>query len=207
MDENRTNSPPGDSDDDIIEPLFKDGTKFKKKTRVRKFVDAFIRGDKEEVGEYVFEYYIVPGLQKTVSTAVNAALSMMFGLDKKKSSKRSAVDRISYRAYYDDDRDYEPRRYSDSNRDRERSVERRRSVYECDDIERGSRDEIEKILMAMDDIIYRKHRISVFTLYQLLGRKTEYTDRNYGWYSTKGAQVIRTSDGWLLRLPKVVPFD
>jgi len=50
--------------------------------------------------------------------------------------------------------------------------------------------------------------VSVADLYELVGIQGSYTDNKYGWTKNiRNASVVRVRDGYLLKLPKALPFD
>jgi hypothetical protein len=60
----------------------------------------------------------------------------------------------------------------------------------------------------MDDIINRYGVVSVGDLYDLAGiSTTNYTVNKYGWTNIRSAHVVRTRDGYLLKLPRALPLN
>ena len=49
--------------------------------------------------------------------------------------------------------------------------------------------------------------VSVADLYDLVGISGNYTDNKYGWTNLRNSDVQRVRDGYLLKLPKALPFD
>ena len=121
---------------------------------------------------------------------------ILYGEARGKDRRRDSGSRVSYTKYYERDRD---REY-----DRNRS---RRSVYDYDDIILDTRREAEDVLNRMDDLIDAYGMVSVADLYDLVGVSGNYTDNKYGWTNLRNAEVRRTRDGYLIKLPKALPFD
>ena len=65
----------------------------------------------------------------------------------------------------------------------------------------------EMVLHQMDDIIMAYGQVRVADLYEMLGKTGTYTDNNYGWKNLQSASVQRVADGYLLKLPRVVPLS
>ena len=70
-----------------------------------------------------------------------------------------------------------------------------------------TRKEAEEVLDRMDDLIDTYGVVSVADLYDLVGISGNYTDNKYGWTNLRNADVQRVRDGYLLKLPKALPFD
>ena len=178
-----------------IQPVAK--AKTKKKSEIKKFTDVFIAEDVTSVKNYIINDVLIPAAKKAISDIVTNGIDMiLYGEARGKDRRRDSGSRVSYTKYYERDRD---RDY-----DRNRS---RRSVYDYDDIILESRREAEDVLNRMDDLIDAYGMVSVADLYDLVGITGNYTDNKYGWTNLRNAEVRRTRDGYLIKLPKALPFD
>ena len=172
-----------------IEPIAK--AKTKKKSEIKKFTDVFIAEDVTSVKNYIVNDVLIPAAKKAISDIVTNGIDMiLYGEARGKDRRRDGGSRVSYTKYYERDRD------RDRDYDRNRS---RRSVYDYDDIILDTRREAEDVLNRMDDLIDAYGMVSVADLYDLVGVSGNYTDNN--------AEVRRTRDGYLIKLPKALPFD
>ena len=169
--------------------------KTKKKSEVKKFADTFIAEDITSVKDYILMEVLLPAAKKAISDIVTNGIDMiLYGETRTKSKSRES--RVSYTKYYDRDRDYErPTRT------------RGRYGYDYDDIILDTRREAEEVLDRMDDLIDNYGMVSVADLYDLVGVSGNYTDNKYGWTNLRNADVQRVRDGYLLKLPKALPFD
>ena len=169
--------------------------KTKKKSEVKKFADTFIAEDITSVKDYILMEVLLPAAKKAISDIVTNGIDMiLYGETRTKSKSRES--RVSYTKYYDRDRDYErPTRT------------RGRYGYDYDDIILDTRKEAEEVLDRMDDLIDNYGMVSVADLYDLVGVSGNYTDNKYGWTNLRNADVQRVRDGYLLKLPKALPFD
>ena len=79
--------------------------------------------------------------------------------------------------------------------------------YNYDDIILDTRREAEEVLDRMQDLIDSYGMVSVADLYDLVGINGSYTDNKYGWTHLRSTDVQRVRDGYLLKLPKALPFD
>lgn len=178
-----------------IQPVAK--AKTKKKSEVKKFADVFIAEDITSVKDYIVNDVLIPAAKKAISDIITNGIDMiLYGEAKGRDRRRDGGSRVSYTKYYERDRD---REY-----DRSRT---RRSVYDYDDIILDTRGEAEDVLNRMDDLIDAYGMVSVADLYDLVGVSGNYTDNKYGWTNLRNAEVRRTRDGYLLKLPKALPFD
>ena len=169
--------------------------KTKKKSEVKKFADTFIAEDITSVKDYILMEVLLPAAKKAISDIVTNGIDMiLYGETRSKSKSRES--RVSYTKYYDRDRDY----------DRPTRI-RGRYGYDYDDIILDTRKEAEEVLDRMDDLIDNYGMVSVADLYDLVGVSGNYTDNKYGWTNLRNADVQRVRDGYLLKLPKALPFD
>ena len=177
-----------------LEPIAKGKTK--KKSEVRKFADTFIAEDITSVKDYIIMEVLLPAAKKAISDIVTNGIDMiLYGETRSKSKSRES--RVSYTSYYKDrDRDYDRPTRS-----------RGRYGYDYDDIILDTRKEAEEVLDRMDDLIDTYGMVSVADLYDLVGISGNYTDNKYGWTNLRNADVQRVRDGYLLKLPKALPFD
>lgn len=180
-----------------IQPIAK--AKTKKKSEVKKFADVFIAEDITSVKDYIVNDVLIPAAKKAISDIITNGVDMiLYGEAKGRDRRRDGGSRVSYTKYYERDRD------RDRDYDRSRT---RRSVYDYDDIILDTRGEAEDVLNRMDDLIDAYGMVSVADLYDLVGISGNYTDNKYGWTNLRNAEVRRTRDGYLLKLPKALPFD
>lgn len=163
--------------------------KVKKKNGIGKFMSGFISDDAQDIKSYLFKDVVIPTVKKTITDIVDMILYGSRG----KHSGRSSVSKVSYRSYYDDPRD-------------SRSEPRAISGYNFDDIILESRGDAEYVLDQLNDIIDQYKIASVADLYDLVGITRNYTDNKYGWTNLASADIVRTRDGYMLKLPRALPI-
>ena len=181
-------------DEKKIEKAISGTATVKKKGAAKKFSDVFISEDAHNVGEYVLTDVIVPFTKKLISEAITTAIDILLYGDKGRGKGSSIASRYGYRDYgkaYDRDR-------------RDISPSRNRSCYNYDDIYLESRGEAEEVLTRMDELIDQYGVVSVGDLYDLVGVTGAYTDNNYGWTDLRTASVVRTRDGYMIKLPRAL---
>ena len=66
--------------------------------------------------------------------------------------------------------------------------------------------EADYVIKHMKEIIELYGYVTVSDFYDLVGITGNYTDNKYGWTNIRNAEVIRVSDGYLIKLPKALPI-
>lgn len=172
--------------------------KTKKRSRLSKFKDAFIKEDVGSVGSYIWDEILVPAFLDTVADAVNNATSMfLFGNSSSGSRRRSPGSKIAYGSYYDNDRAYRRRRDRDYD-DRD---------YDYDELEFETKDDATDVLDNLIALLRGEKVVSVADLYGLAGTKMRPVDEDWGWTDLRGAYVHRSGRVWMIRLPRPCPID
>ena len=175
-----------------LEKVVTGQVKTKKKNGFGKFMSGFIADETQNIKTYLFKDVVIPTIKKTITDVVDMIL---YGGSKRSSnSSRSIASRVSYRSYYD-----EPR---SSRHDEPRTVQ----GYSYDDVILETRGDAEEVLDQLNDLIDTYKIASVADLYDLVGITGNYTDNKYGWTNLANADVVRTRDGYQLKLPRALPI-
>lgn len=181
-----------------VEKVIKGSAKTKKRSDVKKFADVFISEDAGNVKSYILMDVLIPAIKKAISDIVTNGIDIMLYGESGRSKKKSPASKISYRSYYE----------SDNDRKRDYSSIRTRSTYDYDDIILETRGDAESVLATMDELVETYGMVSVADLYEMVHIQGSYTDNKYGWTKNiRNASVVRVRDGYLLKLPKALPFD
>lgn len=182
-----------------VQKVVKDPAKTKK-NEVRKLADIFISEDVANVKNYIFMDVLVPAVKKAIYDIVTNGIDMfLYGGTGKGKSSSSPGAKVSYRSYYDQKSSGSGYRGSENVRSN--------NGFEYDDIEFQHRGEAEAALQQMHDAIARYGIVTVADLYDMAGLTAPYTSQKYGWMSVNGVNVMRTRDGYVLKLPRAVPID
>lgn len=172
----------------------------KKKSEIRKLTDVFVSEDISTVKSYILMDVLVPAIKKALSDIINNGTDMiLYGGSGRNRNNGTPGSKVSYRSYYDRERD----------RDR-RDDYRSRGSYDYIDYALDSRGDAEAVLSQMDDLIDRYKTVSVADYCELIGARSNYTDNKYGWSESeiRRATVVRDRDGgWVIKLPKPMPLD
>ena len=181
-----------------VEKAVTSSAKVRKKNEMQRIADVFISEDISNVKTYILMDVLVPSIKKAVSDIVTNGIDMILYGETKKGGKKSTASKISYRNYYE--------------RDNERRSERistgKRNGYDYDDLIFETRGDAEAVLDAMNDIISQYDVVSVGDLYDLANVSTDnYAVNKYGWTDIRGCKCIRVRDGYVLKLPPVLPIN
>ena len=174
-------------DKNKVNKIVKGKVKTKKKNSI---LASVINDDLQDIKKYIVEDVLIPTIKKTITDVVKNSIDMFFYGEVSRSN-RSNSSRISYSSYYD--RDREPRS--------------RRNSLLIDDIVLESRAEAEEVLDRLDEMIEEFGMASVLNLYDLIGVTAPFTADKYGWTDIRNATAVRVRDGYLLKLPRVMPLD
>lgn len=174
-----------------VEKVISGTVKTKKKSGFRKFFGNFVAEEGADLKSYIVKEVVIPSVKKAISDTIDM---MLYG-DSRRGSRTNA-SKISYRSYYD-------RPYDDP---RPRTDSLARSGYSFDDIILESRGDAEQVISQMEDLIETYGMVSVADLYDLVGISCDYTGNKYGWTNIRNAEVVRTRDGYMLKMPKALPI-
>lgn len=169
--------------------------KTRRKNELRKLADDFISEDVRSVKDYIVQEVILPTVKKAISEAISGGIDMLLYGETRPKNRGRNEGRVSYTKYYERERDYD------------RGARNRVRGYDYDDIILDTRREAEEVLDRMADLIDTYGVVSVADLYDLVGINGSYTDNKYGWTHLRNADVQRVREGYLLKLPKALPFD
>lgn len=172
-----------------VEKIISGTAKTKKKSIARKMVGAFIPEDVDDVKTYIFEDIVVPAAKDILLDAVRAFLGV------NGRSGGSNNHRESYRSYYD--KENKKRDYGKS----------RTTSRDYNDVYLNDKREAEEVLIKMDELMQMYGVVSIGDFYDLVGITGNYTDEKYGWTDIRSASIIRTYDGYKIKLPRALPID
>lgn len=170
--------------------------KVKKKSEISKVAGAIISEDLSNVKTHVISDVIIPAAKKLIYDIVKDGIDMLLYGGTGRSDKRSTGSKVSYAKFYDDPRD----RHTSSS-----TVTKTRFDY--DDISFENRGDAEMVLKLMEEAIERYGFVTVADMYDLADLTQPYTSNKYGWINLNTAEVVRSRDGYIIKLPRAVPID
>lgn len=180
-----------------VEKVVSGPVKVKKKSGLSKAAGMIISEDAGNVGSYVVMEVLVPAIKKAVKDIVTDGIEILLYGEPRRDKRSGGINAnyVNYSKYSSVDR-------RDSGY---RSEPRNRLAY--DDIVVDTRAEAEEVLSQMAALIDQYGVASIADLCDLVGIQHQYTDNKYGWTNIRNAEPVRVSNGWLLKMPKVLPID
>ena len=173
-----------------VEKIIRGKAKTKKKTELGKIASNFVSEDFSTIKSYILMDVLIPSAKKAISDIIKNGIDMLLYGGSSTQRKTGVSDRVSYRSYYD------------NNREPSRSYSSARSSYNYDEIILDSRGEAEAVLARMDELIDTYRQVTVADMYELVGISCPHTYNNYGWKNIRNAEVVRTGDGYLIKMPR-----
>ena len=177
-----------------VEKVVTGKVRTKKKSEISKFRDVFISEDASNVKSYIVMDVLIPAAKKAISDIVSNGIDMI--LYGETRGRKSGVN-ASYVSY----RDY------GSRRDDRRSSSRARSVFSYDEIIFDSYGEADDVITRMGELLDTYGVVSVADMYDLAGLTCDFTANKYGWTSIRTAEVRRSGDGYIIKLPNPLAID
>lgn len=183
-----------ESDEKKVEKVVSGKVKTKQ-NNTRKLTNLFVAEDVSNVKSYIFMDVLVPAIKKAVSDIVRDGIDMLlYGEPHGSKGRSSNVPYVSYN------------KASSSRRDDRRSAPLR-AGYNFNDIVLETRGDAEEVLDQMDGMLEAYGVVCVADLYDLVGLPHNFTDNKYGWTSLRAVDIVRTRDGYILKLPRATPID
>ena len=166
--------------------------KVKKKSELGSLAEGFIEDAGRGLLSYFVNEHLIPFVEKTIRSLADGVLRKLGGaLEPSKGQDGVYV------------------KYSKSSS----GVKRDRSFtdpFGLDNIILRSKSDAERIKRALEDDILRYRFARVADLYDELEMDLAdypYTANDYGWTSMKGSEIIMVSEGWKLKLPRVISLN
>lgn len=172
----------------------------KPKTIGRKFKDIFFGGDLKAATRYVTGDVLLPALRNLVVDMTSKGIErIVYG--ESGIRRRGSTDyrpRVSYNTSYNNPIYRDPRStrpllpdQSALNRQRKESV----------DLVLASKEEAERVVEQLIDIIDKYDVVSWADLCELVGWPSSHVDNKWGWTYLTNVDIRQTRDGYLIDLP------
>ena len=166
----------------------------------RKFKDIFLGGDLRTMSRFVLADVIFPSLRNLVFDAGSEGLKRLIYGDSVYARSRPTENRpiIQYNnPIRRDPRDPRSRAFLPDQPHPYRQMRR-----ESNDIILSSKEEAERILEKLIDIIDQYESVSLADLNEVLGlAQMSHTDNKWGWTYLTNVEIRQTRSGWLIDLP------
>lgn len=186
-----------------IQKVVNGDVKKHQKTLGEKFKETFLSDEVGDVKSYLVFDVMIPALKDVVFDLVEKGVKMALfgeGTPSHVQRGRGSGNYVSYQAYSDRDRRaYRPSRRSGSYN--------RVSANDFSDVIFPERIDAEHVLDGLLELIDRYEAASVMDFKKFSGLPTSYTDDAAGWVNLSSAQVVRTREGYILKLPRPINLD
>lgn len=176
-----------------------------KKSLGRKIHDVFIEADFKSVVRYVVSDVLIPAARNMIVDASSRGVErLMYGENaaRRRGITYGAGPRVSYNSPINRGVSYRDPRVAPPI-----SRESRTSRHVRDEIIISSREEAEKVLEVMNEIIDQYEVASVQDLNDLVGLASTHTDQKWGWVFLGDAQIQQVREGYFLNLPPAEPIS
>lgn len=170
-----------------------------KESGSRKLMDAFISEDASTAKSTIFMDVIVPTIKKLFVDIIETGLDVVLYGGSGRVKRDSKSGKVSYSGYYNSK--------SESIRQSNYRQPALSGGREYADVLLETRGEADNVLFQLGELIDMYDVASVADLYDLVGITASYTDQKYGWTDIRNASIIRTREGYLLKLPKAKLLD
>lgn len=170
----------------------------------RRFIETFAGGDARGAMDYVVMEVLIPAARDAIADAVSQGVEkIVFGEVKssRRGSRYSGSAQTSYTRYSS------PTKANSYGRPEPRMSYKARANHDFKEIVLATRIEAESVLEELDTMIQKYGTASVTNLYNLVGITGDYTDNKWGWNESRGFDISRVREGYLLDLPKPEPID
>lgn len=196
---------PGETQAKSVEKVVVGEVVIRKKSMGRKARDAVVAADFKSVGSYLFHDVFIPALKNMiVDTAVRGIERTMYGerAIRTRNNIGNRESRLTTHRY-----PYEQRHSDPLNRNRaidangrqisQRSVDRERYIL-------ATREDADRVIDEMTDIIERDDFVTLATLKELIGVRSDHVDYKWGWRSLVGVQSLQVREGYLIDFPSPI---
>ncbi len=167
----------------------------KKTPAYKKLAQSFIQEDSKTIWDYFFNNIFIPALKKGAEELLHVALYGANSGGKRPDYGYSPRSSVSYKSYYPE---------------KDKEIKRNYSNAKYDDLTFNTRDDAEKVLMCMDELVDTYGYVNLQEYYRLSGVPEEniaYTYRNYGWKDIHTANVeMLGPEEYIINLPRPLPL-
>lgn len=175
-----------------LKPVVKGNTSVKKKSDMRRFLNVFLPEDIGSMKDYIFMDVIIPLIKDGIEDAVHTFLR-----GGGSNRRRTRYDRVSTGAS----------KVSYASGASYTNYNKPKTVFDYDDIYFDTRDDAEMVLTTLEAALEQYDSVSVLDLYDLAERSCDnHAAQKYGWTDLSSAKVVRTVDGYTIRLPRAIPL-
>jgi hypothetical protein len=168
-------------------------TKMEVRVRTKGKPKSGLAADVRDISSYLYEDVILPAVKSAITEFVTNGIDMIIWGTGGSPNRRARGGRTNY------NRAYSPRERTNTRTPRYRST---RDSMEIDEISFVHRQEAERTLAHLLELIAKYGWATVGDLYQVVGWTSNHNHERYGWSGLRDVRIIHTSDGYLIDLPE-----
>lgn len=182
-----------------IEKVVTNSATTKKRGFLKRVTDDLNVDDLKKNNARILVDVFLPDMKRAIHNFISSAIdSLFYPGESERGGRRSTASKVSYQRYYDR-REESDRRYAYSSR---------RNQPDYDEIIFADRVDAELVLDSMEECIEEYGVVTVAELFELADIPNDnYTLEKFGWSSLSSAKVVRSRDGYFLKLPKPMAID
>lgn len=178
-----------------------------------RFKRTFFNGDAKGSAQYVWQNVLVPMAKNAFLDAIQQGSErMVWGEVRSRSSMGSTLPNLLGLGHQAYNKMYSgPIQQSGPMAAQQQlqvqQARQARATHNFSEHVVGNRAGAELIVDRMFDLLSRDGSVTVADYIDMLGGEVDYTMQKWGWLDLRGAQVVRTPQGWLIDLPRPIPLD
>ena len=197
---NSNKKPKSDKKPEITKVI--EGTAIARKKPTRsKFKEVFFGGEFKGAARYILADVLLPAARNLLVDMTTKGIETVVYGDRQRNSRRPDYSpRVSYNRPVNT-RGQEPRDRPFMPGQRTNNPYRQETRQQSSDIILATREEADKVLERMIDIVDLYDVVSLADLYDLVGLASTHTDNKWGWTYLNNGIVSQVREGFLLQLP------
>lgn len=160
---------------------------------IQKFLGIFFTENIDNIGDYIFEEVIRPGIKNMLSDGGKKAWDLLI-YGENAPIHNNSTGTSKYKSAWEQQNGV--RNIASTNK----------RGYSFDSLVVQSRSEGERVLFKLGQILSEVGSVTVADMYDLVGEVHNYTDNKWGWTSLNGASVQLCRDGYIVKMPEPQPL-
>ena len=160
---------------------------------LQKFLGVFFAENIDNIGDYIFEEVVKPGIKNMLFDGVKKAWELLI------YGENAPVQTTTASKYKS--------AWEQQNAVRNVTTSVGRKGYSYDTIVVQNRAEGERVLVKLGQILSEVGSVTVADMYDLVGEVHNYTDNKWGWTSLTGARVQLAREGYVVKMPDPIPLS
>lgn len=174
----------------------------KKKGFGHKFREVFLGMELKSASRYIAADVLLPALRNTIVEATTRGIERLIYGDNAPQGRRPGYGGPRVEYHRANER-FKPQQRAYLPRENRPAVPRRQDIA---DIILERREDAERVVEMLSDIIQAYDVVSVADLYSLVDIPSTYIDNNWGWSDIRYVNILQVREGWLIEMPRIEPI-